>query len=176
MAAGMAVSTAFQTLRLDITEGQIASRSRLRLLISPALTGCRLMWARYPMISDDLISSVCLPRLTARPYLAAARLCVLTFPTDTVRGQRVGGGVSSATVMALLQVEFALDVVSQRWITEGGGSADQAGLSVLRIRLPILFMKSLPATVPILIPRLCMCLKGPARAGSASGDHGSGWS
>ena len=134
MAAGMAVSTASsQTLRLDITEGQIAPIP-VAVADFTGLDGVPSDVGRQisQVISDDLISSGLFTAIDSAAFISPPSSPSLRpdFSNWTPLGAK-GLVVGSAFIDSdgLLQVEFALwDVVSQRRITEGGGSADQAGL------------------------------------------------
>ena len=134
MAAGMAVSTASsQTLRLDITEGQIAPIP-VAVADFTGLDGVPSDVGRQisHVISDDLISSGLFTAIDSAAFISPPSSPSLRpdFSNWTPLGAK-GLVVGSAFIDSdgLLQVEFALwDVVSQRRITEGGGSADQAGL------------------------------------------------
>ena len=134
MAAGMAVSTASsQTLRLDITEGQIAPIP-VAVADFTGLDGVPSDVGRQisQVISDDLISSGLFSAIDSAAFISPPSSPSLRpdFSNWTPLGAK-GLVVGSAFIDSdgLLQVEFALwDVVSQRRITEGGGSADQAGL------------------------------------------------
>ena len=134
MAAGMAVSAAFsQTLRLDITEGQIAPIP-VAVADFTGLDGVPSDVGRQisQVISDDLISSGLFTAIDSAAFISPPSSPSLRpdFSNWTPLGAK-GLVVGSAFIDSdgLLQVEFALwDVVSQRRITEGGGSADQAGL------------------------------------------------
>lgn len=134
MAAGVAVSTASsQTLRLDITEGQIAPIP-VAVADFTGLDGVPSDVGRQisQVISDDLISSGLFTAIDSAAFISPPSSPSLRpdFSNWTPLGAK-GLVVGSAFIDSdgLLQVEFALwDVVSQRRITEGGGSADQAGL------------------------------------------------
>ena len=134
MAAGMAVSTASsQTLRLDITEGQIAPIP-VAVADFTGLDGVPSDVGRQisQVISDDLVSSGLFTAIDSAAFISPPSSPSLRpdFSNWTPLGAK-GLVVGSAFIDSdgLLQVEFALwDVVSQRRITEGGGSADQAGL------------------------------------------------
>lgn len=134
MAAGMAVSAASsQTLRLDITEGQIAPIP-VAVADFTGLDGVPSDVGRQisQVISDDLISSGLFTAIDSAAFISPPSSPSLRpdFSNWTPLGAK-GLVVGSAFIDSdgLLQVEFALwDVVSQRRITEGGGSADQAGL------------------------------------------------
>ena len=134
MAAGMAVSAASsQTLRLDITEGQIAPIP-VAVADFTGLDGVPSDVGRQisHVISDDLISSGLFTAIDSAAFISPPSSPSLRpdFSNWTPLGAK-GLVVGSAFIDSdgLLQVEFALwDVVSQRRITEGGGSADQAGL------------------------------------------------
>ena len=134
MAAGMAVSTASsQTLRLDITEGQIAPIP-VAVADFTGLDGVPSDVGRQisQVISDDLISSGLFTAIDSAAFISPPSSPSLRpdFSNWTPLGAK-GLVVGSAFIDSdgLLQVEIALwDVVSQRRITEGGGSADQAGL------------------------------------------------
>ena len=134
MAAGMAVFTASsQTLRLDITEGQIAPIP-VAVADFTGLDGVPSDVGRQisQVISDDLISSGLFTAIDSAAFISPPSSPSLRpdFSNWTPLGAK-GLVVGSAFIDSdgLLQVEFALwDVVSQRRITEGGGSADQAGL------------------------------------------------
>ena len=134
MAAGVAVSTASsQTLRLDITEGQIAPIP-VAVADFTGLDGVPSDVGRQisHVISDDLISSGLFTAIDSAAFISPPSSPSLRpdFSNWTPLGAK-GLVVGSAFIDSdgLLQVEFALwDVVSQRRITEGGGSADQAGL------------------------------------------------
>ncbi len=134
MAAGMAISAASsQTLRLDITEGQIAPIP-VAVADFTGLDGVPSDVGRQisQVISDDLISSGLFTAIDSAAFISPPSSPSLRpdFSNWTPLGAK-GLVVGSAFIDSdgLLQVEFALwDVVSQRRITEGGGSADQAGL------------------------------------------------
>ena len=134
MAAGFSVSSASsQTLRLDITEGQIAPIP-VAVADFTGLDGVPSDVGRQisQVISDDLVSSGLFTAIDSAAFISPPSSPSLRpeFANWTPLGAK-GLVVGSAFIDSdgLLQVEFALwDVVSQRRITEGGGSADQAGL------------------------------------------------
>ena len=134
LAIGVSLSTASsQTLRLDITEGQIAPIP-VAVADFTGLDGVPSDVGRQiaQVISDDLVSSGLFTAIDSAAFISPPTSPSLRpeFANWTPLGAK-GLVVGSAFIDSdgLLQVEFALwDVVSQRRITEGGGSADQAGL------------------------------------------------
>ena len=131
---GLCAVPAFsQTLRLDITEGQIAPIP-VAVADFTGLDGAPSNVGRQisQVIADDLVSSGLFTAIDSAAFIAPPTSPSLhpNFSNWTPLGAK-GLVVGSAFIDSdgLLQVEFALwDVVSQRRITEGGGSAEQAGL------------------------------------------------
>ena len=122
-----------QTLRLDITEGQIAP-IQVAIADFTGLGGTPSNVGRQisQVIADDLVSSGLFTAIDSAAFIAPPTSPSLrpNFSNWTPLGAK-GLVVGSAFIDSdgLLQVEFALwDVVSQRRITEGGGSAEQAGI------------------------------------------------
>ena len=134
LAVGLSLTAASaQTLRLDITEGQIAPIP-VAVVDFTGLDGVPSDVGRQisQVIADDLVSSGLFTAIDSAAFISPPTSPSLRpdFSNWTPLGAK-GLVVGSAFIDSdgQLQVEFALwDVVSQRRITEGGGSADQAGL------------------------------------------------
>ncbi len=129
-----ATSTATaQTQRLDITEGQIAPIP-VAIAEFTGLDGLPSDVGRQIalIISDDLVSSGLFSAIDSAAFIKPPESPSIrpNFANWTPLGAK-GLLVGSAFLDddGILQVEFVLwDIISQRNITEGGGSADQAGI------------------------------------------------
>ena len=122
-----------QTQRLDITEGQIAP---IPVAIAeftgpdglPSEVGRQIS----QIISDDLVSSGLFSAVDSAAFIKppespSIRPDFSNWSPLGAKGLLVGSAFLDAD--GLLQIEFVLwDIVSQRNITEGGGSANQSGI------------------------------------------------
>lgn len=122
-----------QTLRLDITEGQVAP---VPVAIAdftgndgvPSDVGRQIS----QIISDDLASSGLFTSIDSAAFITPPASPSLRPNFDNWKPLGAKGlliGSAHLDNAGFLQVEFVLwDVVTQRSITQGGGTADQAGL------------------------------------------------
>jgi TolB protein len=122
-----------QTQRLDITEGQIAP---IPIAIAeftgpdglPSEVGRQIS----QVISDDLVSSGLFSAVDSAAFIKppespSIRPDFSNWSPLGAKGLLVGSAFLDAD--GLMQIEFVLwDIVSQRNITEGGGSANQSGI------------------------------------------------
>ena len=122
-----------QTQRLDITEGQVAP---IPVAIAeftgpdglPSEVGRQIS----QIISDDLVSSGLFSAVDSAAFIKppespSIRPDFSNWTPLGAKGLLVGSAFLDAD--GLLQIEFVLwDIVSQRNITEGGGSANQSGI------------------------------------------------
>ena len=122
-----------QTQRLDITEGQIAPIP-VAIAEFTGLDGLPTDVGRQiaQIISDDLVSSGLFSAIDSAAFIKppespSIRPDFTNWTPLGAKGLLVGSAFLDGD--GILQVEFVLwDIVSQRNITEGGGSADQAGI------------------------------------------------
>ena len=157
-------------LRIEITEGQVAPTPiAIAEFTGPDGNVTEVGRQLTQIISDDLESSGLF-----RPVDSAAFIDPPKAPSVKpnfanwsplgVKGLLVGSAYIDDAGM--LQVEFVLwDVVIQRNITAGGGNADQSGCGDWPTKLPILFMRNLPAIAAILTRKSSMLPSQARRAG-----------
>ena len=133
LGAGLAGHASAQSQRLYVTEGQIepipvAIADFTGLDGTPSDVGRQIA----QIISEDLVSSGLFLSIDSAAFIAPpaspdVRPNFSNWTPIGAKGLLIGSAFLDND--GALQVEFALwDVVSQRSITEGGGSADPAGL------------------------------------------------
>ena len=168
-----AVPAFSQTLRLDITEGQIAPipvavADFTGLDGTPSNVGRQIS----QVIADDLVSSGLFTAIDSAAFIAPPTSPSLrpNFSNWTPLGLRV---LSWVQLLLMVTGCCRLSLLCGMWsrnaaLLKGVGQLNRLVLDGLRTRLQTLCMKNSQVTLPTLIPRLCMFLSQDQRPAGSS--------